>query len=225
MAHIRVLPRQSIPESTDSYIATLRSIPVLFLRDRILLVRGLLALLIFATFSTFWTALVLPLSTPPFSYSHSQIGLFGLVGMAGALAANGAGRLADRGFGPWTSGVSLALLLASWGLIALLPVSLPLLLAGVVVLDLAVQAVHVTNQSIIFERHPEAGSRLVGGYMVFYSIGSALGAITSTMAYAQAGWSGVSMLGAAFSAAALLFWGATLHLSLHRREALCGKDQ
>jgi len=222
---IRVLPRQPSPENTDGYIATLRSIPVLFLRDRILLVRGLLALLIFATFSTFWTALVLPLSTPPFSYSHSQIGLFGLVGMAGALAANGAGRLADRGFGPWTSGVSLALLLASWGLIALLPVSLPLLLAGVVVLDLAVQAVHVTNQSIIFERHPEAGSRLVGGYMVFYSIGSALGAITSTMAYAQAGWSGVSMLGAAFSAAALLFWGTTLHLPLHRKEALCGKDQ
>ncbi len=216
---IRVLPRQVTPESTESYIANLRSIPVLFLRDRIMLVRGLLALLIFATFSTFWTTLVLPLSKPPFSYSHSQIGLFGLAGMAGALAANGAGRLADRGFGQWTSGVSLALLLVSWGLIVFLPVSLPLLLAGVVVLDLAVQAVHVTNQSIIFERHPEARSRLVGGYMVFYSIGSALGASTSTMAYAHAGWSGVSMLGGAFSATALLLWGATLHLPLHRREA------
>jgi predicted MFS family arabinose efflux permease len=160
--------------------------------------------------------LVLPLSTPPFSYSHTQIGLFGLIGMAGAIAATGAGRLADRGLGQWTTGVSLALLLASWVLIATLPASLPLFLVGIVLLDLAVQAVHVTNQSIIFGRHAEASSRLVGGYMVFYSIGSAIGAISSTMAYAQAGWGGVSVLGAGFSAIALLVWAATSFLPSSR---------
>lgn len=211
---IRVLPRQLSPGGTESYAAILRSIPVLFLLDRILLVRGLLALLIFASFSTFWTALVLPLGAPPFSYSHTQIGVFGLVGMAGAIAAAGAGRLADSGFAQWTTGVSLAMLLASWALIAMLPVSLLLLLAGIGLLDLAVQAVHVTNQSILFYRHPEASSRLVGGYMVFYSIGSAIGAIASTIAYARAGWSGVSMLGAGFSAVALLVWGTTLRLTV-----------
>jgi predicted MFS family arabinose efflux permease len=210
----RVLPRQLSPDSTDSYAATLRSIPILFLRDRILLVRGLLGLLIFAAFSTFWTALVLPLSAPPFSYSHSQIGMFGLVGMAGAIAATGAGKLADRGLGQWTTGLSLALLLASWGFIALLPTSIPRLVVGVVLLDLAVQAVHVTNQSIIFALHPEARSRLVGGYMVFYSIGSALGAITATMAYAHAGWDGVSLLGAMFSVAALLVWAGKRRLPI-----------
>lgn len=202
----RILPRNLPPDSTDSYAATLWSIPVLFLNDRILLARGILALLIFAAFSTFWTALVLPLSAAPFNYSHSRIGLFGLAGMAGAIAATGAGRLADRGLGQWTTGVSLTLLLASWGLIALLPVSIPALLIGVVLLDLAVQAVHVTNQSIIFERHPQARSRLVGGYMVFYSLGSACGAMAGTMAHAFAGWTGVSILGAGFSAAALLAW-------------------
>lgn len=208
----RILPRNLPPDSTDSYAAALRSIPLLFLSDRILLVRGILALLIFAAFSTFWTALVLPLSAAPFDYSHTQIGLFGLVGMAGAIAATGAGRLADRGLGQWTTGVSLALLLASWGLIGILPVSIPALLIGVVLLDLAVQAVHVTNQSVIFERHPRARSRLVGGYMAFYSLGSAIGAIAATMAYAHAGWAGVSILGAAFSAAALLGWAFTRRL-------------
>jgi predicted MFS family arabinose efflux permease len=218
---MRVLPRQHLPGSTDGYATTLRSIPVLFLCDRTLLVRSLLALLIFAAFSTFWTALVLPLSTPPFSYSHSQIGLFGLVGMAGAIAATGAGRLADRGLGQWTTGLSLVVLLASWGLISMLPMSLPLLLVGVVLLDLAVQAVHVTNQSIIFDRHPQTRSRLVGGYMVFYSIGSAIGATTSTVAYGQAGWSGVSMLGAAFGATALLVWGITLRLPNSQESTVC----
>lgn len=222
---MRVLPRQLSPDSTESYAATLRSIPILFLHDRILLMRGLLALLIFATLSAFWTALVLPLSTPPFSYSHSQIGLFGLVGMAGAIAATGAGRLADRGLGQWTTGLSLALLLASWGPIAMLPVSLPLLLIGVVLLDLAVQAVHVTNQSIIFARHPTASSRLVGGYMVFYSIGSGIGAIAATMVYAQAGWSGVSMLGATFSAAALLVWASTLRLPMAQENTVLAESR
>ncbi len=218
---VRVLPSQLSPERHDSYVATLCSIPILFLRDRILLVRGLLALLIFAAFSTFWTTLVLPLSVPPFSYSHGQIGLFGLVGMAGAIAAAGAGRLADRGYGPWTTGLSLVLMLASWAFIAMLPTSLPLLLLGVVLLDLAVQAVHVTSQSVIFDRHPQARSRLVGGYMVFYAIGSAVGATSSTMAYARTGWSGVSMLGAGFSAAALLIWATTLRLPIRQEKPVC----
>ena len=179
MRSTAILPKHLPQQSTDSYFATLRSIPVLFLREPVLLIRGILALFIFAAFSAFWTALVLPLSAAPFSFSHSQIGLFGLVGMAGAVAAGSAGRLADRGLGQWATGLSLALLIASWGLIALLPVSIPALVIGVVLLDLAVQAVHVTNQSIIFALHPEARSRLVGGYMVFYSIGSAIGAIAS----------------------------------------------
>ena len=73
-------------------------------------------------------------------------------------------------------------------------------------LDLALQAVHVTNQSLIIAARPEAASRLVGGYMVFYSVGSAAGAIASTIVYAMAGWIGVCALGATISAGALLFW-------------------
>jgi predicted MFS family arabinose efflux permease len=220
----RILPGHLPSESSDSYLVTLQSLPRLFLREPMLLVRGMLALFIFAAFSTFWTALVLPLSAPPFSLSHGQIGLFGLVGVAGAAAAGSAGRLADRGLGQWTTGLSLTLLIASWGLIALLPVSMPALVTGVVLLDLAVQAVHVTNQSIIFALHPEARSRLVGGYMVFYSIGSAIGAIASTTAYAHAGWIGVSIAGAAFSAAALVVWASTRHAgsSLHARMSTVG---
>ncbi|PTL80353.1 MFS transporter [Vitiosangium sp. GDMCC 1.1324] len=211
-----VLPRHRPSETSAGYLAILRSVPVLFLHEPVLLVRGVLALLIFATFSTFWTALVLPLSAPPLALSHGQIGLFGLIGVAGALAAGSAGKLADRGLGQWTTGLSLGLLLASWGLIALLPASIPALIVGVVLLDLAVQAVHVTNQSIIFGLFPHARSRLVGGYMVFYSIGSAIGAITSTLAFANAGWSGVSLLGASFSGAAILVW-ATAHRARPRR--------
>ncbi len=206
------LPSHPAPPQGGRYAEALRSIPLLFVRDPVLLVRGVLAALIFASFGTLWTTLVFPLRADPFAYSHGQIGLFGLVGLAGALAATGAGRLADRGLGQWTTGGALVILTASWGAIALLPRSIPLLVVGILLLDLAVQAVHVTNQSIILARHPEARSRLVGGYMVFYSVGSAIGAGSATMIYAQAGWLGVSALGAAFSALALGVWAGTLRL-------------
>lgn len=205
----RLLPRNVATPTSESYGAILRSIPTLFLRDPLLRVRAVLALLIFASFSTLWTALVLPLSAAPLSLSHTQIGLFGLAGLVGALAASGAGRLADRGLGQWTTGIALALLTISWLPIALLHSSLLALAVGVVLLDLSVQAVHVTNQSLIFAAHPEARSRIVGGYMVFYSIGSGIGAISATTIHAFLGWRGVAILGAAFSAAGLVFWWLT----------------
>lgn len=98
------------------------------------------------------------------------------------------------------------LMLGAWAVFACLHVSPWFIVAGVIMLDLGLQAVHVTSQSLIIAARPDAASRLVGGYMVFYSIGSAVGGLASTMMYAVAGWDGVCMLGAAISAAALLVW-------------------
>ncbi|MET3854600.1 MFS transporter [Rhizobium sp. OAE497] len=205
----KTLPHEMPSGSKEGYGAILRSVPQLFLRDPLLRARAVLAFLIFASFSTLWTAMVLPLSASPYLMSHTAIGLFGLAGVAGALAASGAGRLADRGLAQPATGASLALLAISWAAILCLPASLPVFLLGVVALDFAVQAVHVTNQTLIFAARPEARSRLVGGYMVFYSADSALGAITSTMIYAHAGWPGVCALGCSFSVIALVFWWIT----------------
>ena len=84
-----------------------------------------------------------------------------------------------------------------------------MLLIGIVLLDLGGQALHVTSQSMIFRTQPQAHSRLIGLYMLFYALGSGLGAIGTTTVYASAGWQGVCLLGAAVSLAALLFWSVT----------------
>lgn len=202
----RLLPSHVPAGKTDRYSTLIKTIPALFLQDRVLRERGIFAFFIFASFSTLWTAMVLPLSAAPFLLSHTEIGLFGMAGLAGALAASGAGRLADRGFSQLVTGLSLALLSLSWLLIGTLPFSLLAFTIGVVLLDFAVQAVHVTNQSTIFAACSEARGRLVGGYMVFYSAGSGLGAIASTTVYGFFGWPGVAVLGAVFSLSALLFW-------------------
>jgi predicted MFS family arabinose efflux permease len=204
----RLLP-SSNSAATTGYGQLLRSTITLFARERLLRVRALLALLIFAAFSTLWSSVALPLSAPPLSLSHTEIGAFGLAGAAGALAATAAGRLNDRGFSQRTTGIGLALLSISWLPLAFTRHSLWALVVGVIVLDLAVQAVHVTNQTLIYALHPEAGSRLIGGYMIFYSIGSASGAVAATTLYAVAGWTAVCALGAGISLLALLLWAVT----------------
>lgn len=101
------------------------------------------------------------------------------------------------------------MLLLAWWPLGLGLQHLAWLIAGAILLDLGGQAVHVLNQSLIFRLQPEAHSRLVGAYMLFYAAGSGFGAVASTLVYASAGWSGVCVLGAALSLAALVFWAAT----------------
>ncbi|WP_051819312.1 MFS transporter [Streptomyces sp. NRRL S-920] len=206
----RVLPRHGgTAPARLRYGQLLRSTVTLFAREPLLRLRALFGLLIFAAFSTLWSSVALPLSEAPYSMSHSAIGALGLVGVVGALAAGAAGRLNDRGLSRRTTGIALALLAASWLPLAFARSSLWSLFLGVVLLDLAVQAVHVTNQSLIYALRPDAGSRLIGGYMVFYSIGSAAGALAATSLYAAAGWGAVCALGAGFSCAALGVWAVT----------------
>ena len=49
--------------------------------------------------------------------------------------------------------------------------------------------------------------------MIFYSIGSAVGAAVSTLVYARAGWPGVCLAGGAVSAAAMVFWWLTRNVT------------
>lgn len=207
----RALPEQPAPEQRLSYAALIASMFTLMREDRVLLVRGTIALLMFAAFSAFWSAVVLVLSAPPYAFSHTLIGAFGLVGVAGALGAARAGYWADRGLGQWTSGMALVLLLFSWVPIAFTSQSIWALVIGIVALDLGGQAIHVTNQSMILHAHAAAHSRLIGCYMVFYAVGSGVGAMASTAVYAQYGWDGVCTLGAGVSLLALLFWALTRH--------------
>lgn len=202
----RLLPAKDEQRIFISYPGLLKSVFQLFVNERVLLIRSLIAMFLFASFSTLWTSLVLPLSAPPLSFSPATVGLFGLVGVVGALGAARAGKLADQGKGQRTTGIALSLLTLSWLFIAFTTSSLWALVIGIVLLDLAVQAVHVTSQSLIYTLQPEARSRIVAGYMIFYAVGSAMGAILSTTIFAWAGWIGVCILGAGFSATALLLW-------------------
>ncbi|WP_110295835.1 MFS transporter [Phytobacter diazotrophicus] len=207
----RQLPRFGVHPESVSARQLLFSMLTLLCTDRVLQIRGVLALLMFAAFTIFWSAMVLPLSAPPYGFSHTVIGLFALAGVAGALAATRAGRDADHGHGQRTSFYALVLLLLAWWPLSQLEHSLALLLVGIVLLDLGGQALHVTNQSMIL-RTSAAHGRLIALYMLFYAMGSGVGAIATTAVFAHYGWQGVCLLGATVSLLALMIWALTRHL-------------
>ena len=189
-----------------NYFQLICSIGRLFFTTPVLGTRALLGALTFANFALLWTAMAFLLASPPFNYSEGTIGLFGLVGAAGALMATQAGRLVDKGKGKLITTLGLVLLLLSWIPIGMAKYSLIAFIIGVLVLDLAVQAVHVTNQSTLYRIMPEARNRLTAGYMTSYFIGGALGSLLSGYAYEHAGWLGVAISGAVLTGISLIIW-------------------
>jgi predicted MFS family arabinose efflux permease len=208
---VAILPSEQRLGRAAGYRQAIASLTDVF-RQRVFVTRGLIAFFLFASFGTLWSGLSLPLAAAPWHLSESQIGLFGLVGLAGALGAARAGRWGDSGRAASVSGLSLALLILSWVGIAQLPWTLWLLIIGIVLFDFAVQAVHVSNQHLLTSANPDRVSSAIGSYMVFYSLGSALGAAATTALFTAYGWLGSSLLGAGFALCALLVWAADLFI-------------
>jgi predicted MFS family arabinose efflux permease len=198
-------------ENHLNYPQLLGSIFRLFAGEKLLRTRALLGCLTFANFSILWTSMAFLLAGAPFHFSEGVIGLFGLAGAAGALGARPAGGLADKGKSHLTTTFSLVLLLLSWVAIWFGHVSVLALIIGILVLDLTVQGVHITNQTVIYRIKPEARNRLTAGYMTSYFIGGAAGSLLSASAWQHAGWAGVCIAGATVAALNLLVWWRGFH--------------
>jgi predicted MFS family arabinose efflux permease len=213
MLLIAILLRRALPRLTPAdpmpYREALRSVFALIAAEPVLRQRMALAVAQMANFTMLWTALAFLLGGEPYHYGEALIGLFGLAGVAGALIAPVAGRLADRGRGRLALTLFLAAILASWGLLAAGETWLPALIAGIVLLDLGTQGAQISNQSTIYALAPEARSRITTAYMVALFFGGVLGSLLAAAVYGAAGWPATCGLGAAIGAVALLIWGAT----------------
>lgn len=160
----------------------------------------------FAAFTMFWTSLTFLLSAPPFSYSVTGIGLFGLLGVAGALAAQRAGRLHDRGLSVPATGIAWTLLLVSFVLAAFAGRSVVLVVVVIVLLDIAVQSVNLLNQSRMFAVSNEARSRLNTAFVTSNFLGGAIGSAAASVLWTTGGWTAVTIAGMVLSGFALVVW-------------------
>jgi predicted MFS family arabinose efflux permease len=160
-----------------------------------------------ASFSALWTGLTFLLSGSPYNYSEAKIGLFGLLGAAGAVAANAAGRLSDRGHVNRSTGAFAVVLLISWGVLAAGGLSTWAVGIGVFLLDVGAQGLQVTHQSVIYRLAPHARSRITAVYMTSAFIGAAAGSAIASGSFAIAGWTGLCLMGALMPLVILIMWG------------------
>ncbi|HET9733221.1 MAG TPA: MFS transporter [Acidimicrobiales bacterium] len=195
------LPRLK-PTAGLRYPAALASVVALLGDEPLLRRRCLYGALSFGGFSVLWTAMAFLLSGPPYHYGTATIGLFGLAGAAGAVAANGAGRLADRGRADTVTMGACVVLGLSWLALWAGGRHLGALLLGIVTLDVAAQGLHITNQSLIYRLAPEARSRVTSAYMTCYFAGGAAGSALAAWAWSARRWPAVCLVGGGFGAAA-----------------------
>ncbi|MBA9079839.1 MFS transporter [Rufibacter quisquiliarum] len=192
------------PSFKGNYKNLMKSLVHLVKEQPMLRLVSLRGALCYATFGAFWTTLVFLLEEPPFNLGSASAGLFGLIGAAGALAASWMGRLSDKGNAFTITTVSIVLIVLSYVVFGLSSSSLVGLVIGVILLDLGVQATHISNQTFIFSILPEARNRLNTIYMVTYFVGGASGTFIASHAWHLWKWNGVVGVGLVFSGLALL---------------------
>ncbi|WP_311223995.1 MULTISPECIES: MFS transporter [unclassified Acidovorax] len=195
------LPPLPRPAHPPGYLQVLRSLGTLARRHPRLRSRALLGGLSFASVSVLFSTMALMLGGPAHALSDAQIGLVGLAGVAGALMANVAGLLADRGHEQWTTRASVLLVLVSWLPLWLGSASLVWFLTGMLLIDLALQGVHISNQNVIYALAPDARSRLNAVYMTAYFTGAAAGSAAGSLAWAVGGWRATCAVGIAIGLA------------------------
>jgi predicted MFS family arabinose efflux permease len=139
---LRMLLPVRHPHSPTSYGALLRSMGGIVAKYAVLRRRALYQAGMFGSFSVFWTATPLLLTSPAYGLTQKGVALFGLAGVAGAIAAPIAGRVADRGWTRAASAFCMLVGVASYGLTLLAPegstLALGLLVAAAILLDFGV---------------------------------------------------------------------------------------
>lgn len=176
------------PHFKGTYGQLMRSLLTLVKQQPVLREAAVLNALSFATFGAFWTTMVLLLAGAPFHYNTGRIGLFGLAGAAGALAAPVAGRLGDKTNPRITIGYGLVILLASFAVLYVFPGSVPGIVAGIILLDFGLQAIHVSNQTRVYALIPEARNRLNTVFMSVSFVGTASGSAFGLWLWEQGRW-------------------------------------
>jgi predicted MFS family arabinose efflux permease len=212
---LRLLLPRSEPGQHLPYPRLLASVAELLREEPVLRQSCLFGAASFGAMSAFWNTLAFFLAGPPYEYGSGGVGLFGLVGVAGALAASVAGRLADRVSPRRTIGAGLALMALAYALCWLAGTQLGWLLAAVVLLDLGAQAVHISNQARIYAIRPEARNRMNTAYMVCFFVGGSAGSTLGAWGWGRWGWPGVCGV-----SLALLTLGLFGFLASWRRQAV-----
>src|SRR3954454_8263531 len=208
---LAVLAYRKIPQlpapAQIRYPALLASVGGVVRKHRIVRWNLVMSALQFGLFMMFWTALTSLLSEAPFNYSPLTIGMLGLFGLAGAVAAQYTGKLHDRGWSMAATGAGWGLALIAMAVAALGAHSLPLIIVGIVLLHVAIFPLNVLISARLFAVVSEGRSRLNTALIAVNFMAGAIGSALVSPLWAAGGWHAVTTVGMALAVVGLVLWG------------------
>lgn len=192
------------PTFKGKYAELMKSL-LLLVKDypalRIYAVRSGLA---FGSFLAMWSCLAFKMGQAPFFANSDVVGMLGLCGVAGAMSASMVGKyvrkVGVRCFNFWGCG----LMLLSWLLLYFGGNFYTFIIAGIIIIDIGMQCIQLSNQSSIFELCPAASNRVNTIFMTTYFLGGSLGTFLSGIAWQLFGWAGTVSVGILLCCASLL---------------------
>lgn len=207
------------PTFKGSYGQLIHSLFTLIKTQPLLREATLINVFCFAQFGAFWTTMVLLLSDTPFNFNSATIGLFGIVGASGALAAPLVGKLGDKGGSRIAVGYGCMLMALSFIVFYFSGQSVIGIVIGIVLIDIGIQGVHISNQTRVYSMLPEARNRMNTVFMSFSFLGTAAGSALGLFLWQIGGWKAVSLGCLGLCTLAFLVYGFTYKSKTKRLES------
>ncbi len=194
-----------IENSSDMrYIDSLRSLFRMPGKYPVLAHSAVNGAIIFAIFSAFWTVLSFHIDAE-WGYGSDVAGMFGILGISGAVMAPVAGKMSDKKGSAFTVTFHLVIIAVTLVVFIVAGKTLPGLIVGTILLDYGVQCCNVANQSRIQALSNEERNRITSVYMVSFFLGGAAGSAFGTSIYERTGWYGFTAMASILILAALAF--------------------
>ena len=180
---------------TGSYKRLMHSLFALIREYKLLRICALRAAFAFGSFLALWASLTFKMEQAPFYAGSDVVGLLGLCGVAGAMSASVVGRLVSRIGVHNFNLLGAALMLSAWIIAYLWGNTYTAIIITILILDIGMQCIQLSNQTVVFSLNPKASNRINTIFMTNYFIGGSLGTFLSGSAWSMAGWSRVTIVG------------------------------
>ena len=153
----------------------------------------------FGSMMAIWSCLAFHLAQPPFRAGSDMVGMLGLCGIMGAVAASGIGKQIPK-FGIHNFSLfGAATQIVAWGIALLFGDTYAGLIAAIILVDIGLQCQQLSNQSGCLQEIPQAANRANTIFMTTYFIGGSLGTFCAGYVWNRANWLGVCIVGMTFA--------------------------
>lgn len=184
---------------TGTYKALIATVGRMYLSHPRMRLYSIRAAFGFGSMMSIWSCMAFHLAGNPFHAGSNMVGMLGLCGVAGALVASGVGKYIPRYGITRISSVGHCMQLLAWLSAYFLGYHYFGLILAIILVDIGVQCLQLSNQSGCLKEVPNASNRANTIFMTSFFIGGSVGTFCAGLAWDALGWLGVCLTGTAFA--------------------------